>query len=334
MMKNSFLIIICMVLTQITYAKKVKFGVNMSGQTISPNGIHVSGDFQTAAGFSGGNWQSDVTKMTQETADTNIYSVIVDIPAFAKYEYKFVNGDKFYEVEFVPVESRVGYNFNDNRWIYVDSLANDTTYVGAIMFGGNAPAGLTLVRCIIDMQTIPNISNNGVHLAGSFQKWSPTATRLYSFGDSIYEIISYVDTGIYEYKYFNGNTANDAETVPSACATNNNRTIAVLKDTVLNAVCYGKCGACFNTGFSREISMISYSIFPNPSSGWFTLYFNDLNQNHHITLYDAKGAEIGNFDVIQQAEFTIEKTALAPGVYYVGVNKANSYKTFQKVVIN
>ncbi|MBK8686726.1 MAG: hypothetical protein IPN26_18025 [Bacteroidetes bacterium] len=32
------------------FAKKVKFSVNMSGQTLSPNGIHVWGDFQTIIG--------------------------------------------------------------------------------------------------------------------------------------------------------------------------------------------------------------------------------------------------------------------------------------------
>ena len=97
-----------------SFAKKVKFAVDMDTNTVSPNGIHVTGDFQALAGFPGGDWTSNETVCTQEGTST-IYSVIVDIPAFAKYEYKFVNGDQFYEVEFVPVESRVGYDFDDNR---------------------------------------------------------------------------------------------------------------------------------------------------------------------------------------------------------------------------
>ena len=110
-------------------AKKVKFAVDMTGQIINTTGIHISGDFQTIAGFPGGDWASNTTPLTQE-GTTDIYSIVVDIPAFAKYEYKFLNGDQFYEAEFVPVESRVGYNFDDNRWIYVDSLADDTSFVG------------------------------------------------------------------------------------------------------------------------------------------------------------------------------------------------------------
>lgn len=85
---------------------------------------------------------------------TAIYSIVVDVPAFHKYEYKFVNGDLFYGTEFVPLESRVGYEFNDNRWIYVDSLDNSVTDIGAIVFSGNAPAGQKLVRFLVDAKNI------------------------------------------------------------------------------------------------------------------------------------------------------------------------------------
>jgi len=35
------------------FAKKVKFQVDMTGQTVSANGVHVAGNFQAAAGASG-----------------------------------------------------------------------------------------------------------------------------------------------------------------------------------------------------------------------------------------------------------------------------------------
>ena len=88
-MKKIFLIISLVSVISFAHAKKVKFAVNMTGQTISTYGVHVAGDFQTIAGFTGGDWASNTTLMTQE-ADTNIYSIVVDIPAFSKYEYKFL----------------------------------------------------------------------------------------------------------------------------------------------------------------------------------------------------------------------------------------------------
>ncbi len=316
-----------------SFAKRVKFAVSMLGQDLSPNGIHVTGDFQTSAGYTGGNWQADVTKMVKEL-DTNIYSIIVDIPAFTKYEYKFVNGDKFYEVEFVPVESRVGYNFNDNRWLFVDSLANDTTFVGAILFAGNAPAGLNLVRYMVDMQTVATIALNGVHLAGNFQSWSPNNIRLYSFGDSIYEIISYVNIGDYEFKYYNGNTLANSEIVPQSCAVNSNREIHVSKDTVLSAVCFSKCSSCYNTGFETVMSMINYTVYPNPSSGFITVNFHDNIIYHHITLTDVTGKEIGNYDIYNDTNFKIEKQALSKGIYFVNVFTGNGLRSSQKLVVN
>ncbi|MBL0105706.1 MAG: hypothetical protein IPP51_19130 [Bacteroidetes bacterium] len=108
-------------------AKKVKFAVDMTGIVINVTGMHISGDFQTEIGLQN-DWVSDSTSLYQESADTNIYSIVVDLPAFRLYEYKFLNGDQFYEAEFVPIESRVGYNFDDNRWLYVDSLGDDTTF--------------------------------------------------------------------------------------------------------------------------------------------------------------------------------------------------------------
>jgi len=166
-------------------AKKVKFAVDMTGIVTSTLGIHVVGDFQEAAGYPL-NWDPSATTLTKE-GSTDIYSIIVNIPAFTKYEYRFVNGDQTYESEFVPDESRVGYNFNDNRWMYVDSLANDTSFVGAILFGGNAPAGLSLVRYKVDMKNSLPVSPNGVHVGTDMDAFSPTKVRLYSFGDSIYD---------------------------------------------------------------------------------------------------------------------------------------------------
>lgn len=331
-MYKTIITLILALIVNFSFAKKVKFAVNMSGQTVSPNGVHVTGDFQTAAGYTGGNWLADVTLMKKET-DTNIYSVIVDIPALKKYEYKFVNGDKFYEVEFVPVESRVGYNFNDNRWLYVDSIANDTTFVGAILFAGNAPAGLTLLRFLVDMQSVAAVSSAGVHVAGNYQNWNTTSNRLYSFGDSVYEIISYVDTGNYEYKYYNGNATINSENVPSSCAVGGNRGVYVSKDTVLNAVCFSKCFTCNNTGFETVMSMINHEVFPNPTNGFFTISFNDMIVYHHITLMDVTGKEIGNYDVYNDSSFSIERKYLEPGVYFIDISSGGNLRSSQKLIV-
>ena len=297
----------------------------MTGQTISPNGVHVSGDFQTIAGFSGGDWNSATCTMAQEDT-TNIYSIVVDIPAFMKYEYRFINGDLFYESEFVPVESRVGYDFVDNRWLYVDSLANDTTFVGAILFGGNAPAGKKLVRLLVDMSQ-ETVSAHGVYVAGNYNNWDYKAAALYNFQDNIFEVIQYVDSASYEYKFSNGYNASEAETIPTACATNGSRTITVNIDTILSAVCYASCIAC-QTGIKENEKQL-ISIYPNPSRGNITLA---LNQPHNqITVYDVKGNLLYLYKDFSSSTLTIDN--LKAGAYIVKVSNLKSESFSYKFIV-
>ena len=319
-MKKIFLSLILVTLFSVTYGKKVRFACDMTGLVVNTTGMHVSGDFQTVAGFPGGDWNSATTPLTQE-GTSDIYSIIVDIPAFTKYEYKFVNGDLFYEVEFVPEPSRVGYSFNDNRWIYIDSLANDTTDIGALLFGQNAPAGLTMVRFFVDMANVTP-SPNGVHVAGNFQGFDPAKTILYSFGINntngpyIYEIMAYVPAGIYEYKFFNGNTSGDAETIPGICSVNSNREITVSSDTLLNLVCYGSCIACV-TGINETASLNSLHLAPNPSSGYTVLSMEANPGGANVILNDLAGRVVRQYQNVSESTLKIEKGNLNPGIYFV-----------------
>jgi hypothetical protein len=287
MKKLSLLLILFAFSCNLSFAKKVKFTVDM--RYFNDNlitGIHVAGDFQAVAGYPGGDWQSGTTLMTS-SGDTNYYSVVVDIPAFRKYEYKFINGDQWYEAEFVPFESRVGYNFNDNRWIYIDSLTNDTTNIDPVLFGGNAPEGQFLTRYLVDMSNEATIATDSVHMAGNFQGWNNATHFLFSFTPGIYEIIIHDTAGTHEYKYLNGESMGNFENVPGACSTNGNRTQMVFKDSVLNAVCFSSCGACI-TGISF-LNNSALKIYPNPSLGEFYLTPKNGIREAEVIITDMQG---------------------------------------------
>jgi hypothetical protein len=283
-------IILVLLILQSSFAnaKVVHFVVDMSQQVVNVTGVHIVGDFQTVAGYTGGDWNSATTLMTQMTSDTNMYEVYVNIPAFAKYEYKFVNGDQFYEAEFVPVESRVGYNFNDNRWIYVDSIANDTSYVGALMFAGNAPANKFLIRYLVDLSLESAVNTTGVHLITDYQAFNPAIDILYSFGSNVYEVINYVDAGSYQYKFVNGNSLSDVETVPFACSSPlGYRGITTAIDIVLPVDCFGGCAACSTSGL-LESSHTTFNLFPNPVRDVLAVRFEN-EKNRQIQIYDVNG---------------------------------------------
>lgn len=75
--------------------------VNMSDESISPEGVHVMGDFQAAAGYPA-DWDSGATPMTDQNAD-GTFEVILSVPP-GSYRYVFVNGDTPEDRENPPLD--------------------------------------------------------------------------------------------------------------------------------------------------------------------------------------------------------------------------------------
>ena len=315
----------------LTFAKKVKFSVDMDTNAVNVNGIHITGNFQDEAGFAA-DWDPASTAMTQDISDPSVYNVVVDIPAFREYEFKFVNGIFGYEVEFVPMEARVIYQFNDNRWIYIDSLSNDTQLVKPVIYSGNAPAGKDLLRFRVDMRNVTTLSPKGVHVAGNFQGWDPAITRLYSFDGNIFEYITYVDSGMpaveREFKYYNGNTSGTAEAVPLTCANvGGNRGVYISSDSILSEVCFAACAPCAGNGINYFTDEQRLSVSPNPSAGIFKIESSGATIQS-LKVYSVLGALVaeqtpeGGSAVLQ---------VVHPGVYFLRVT--SNGRTFSEKII-
>ncbi|MES2728128.1 MAG: hypothetical protein V4643_13560, partial [Bacteroidota bacterium] len=69
------------------FAKKVAFVVDMTGQTVSPNGVHVAGSFQ--------NWDPAGTTLLPVPGIPNAYGTILNIDAKQVIEFKFINGNSW-----------------------------------------------------------------------------------------------------------------------------------------------------------------------------------------------------------------------------------------------
>lgn len=326
-MRNTLLTLIFLSVFTMAFAKKVKFSVDMRDQIVNITGVHVTGDFQDEAGYIDGDWQPGTTLMTKEVADTNIYSVIVDIPAFRKYEFFFINGIETYEAEFIPVESRVGYNFNNNRWIWVDSLADDTTDIGAIMFSTNAPQGKTLMRFMVNMQNTASIAPDGVHVAGNFQStWNPEKIMLYSFGNGIYEIIAYADLNTYEFLYYNGNVTQSGEIIPSNCATNAHRTIQLQKDSIFQTVCFSGCVDCNLLSLSNGSLQKHISFFPNPGRN-VNIICDKETEIASVEIFTMEGKQCATEITPHYNGITIEGNQLPSGIYMLNMRDVKGNAT-------
>lgn len=75
---------------------KLKLAINMSNQTVAPEGVHVMGNFQEIAGF-GQNWNPSTTRM-QDINKDGTYEIELIIP-HGNYQFVFVNGNTLLQAE-------------------------------------------------------------------------------------------------------------------------------------------------------------------------------------------------------------------------------------------
>jgi len=245
-MKKLLLMTAALVATTGVFARKVKIQVDMTGQTVSSNGVHVAGNFQTG-NANLPSWNPGAIKLS--TVNGMVRDTIVDLAGGKVYEFKFINGNQWSDNESVPAISQVG-GGNNNRWVWVGE-GTDTLVLPAIKFGGSAPVGQYAVRLKVDMALTASVDTNGVHVAGNFQGWTPGKTRLVNYsGDgkfesTVYQVIAYTGMDTLNYKFLNGNAWGKDESVPSECAVDNNRRVILgMADKNVDAVCYAKCGVC------------------------------------------------------------------------------------------
>ena len=221
--------------TAFAQTHSVTFQVDLGSASANSNGVHVAGSFQS--------WSPSTTSLTQ-VGTSSIYSTTVSVSA-GQLEYKFLNGNAWGDDESVPSAVNVGTNGNGNRWAVISS---DTT-LPAVMFAGAAPAGQKAIQFKVDY-ALQTLSADSAHVAGNFQGWDPAKSQMVNF-DGVYRYIAYVGkTDSTYFKFLNGNTWSDVESVPSSCQAStagiNQGDNRFYTDTVsgIYEVCYNMCGPC------------------------------------------------------------------------------------------
>ncbi len=220
----------------------VTFRVNMSNQVISPNGIHLAGSFN--------NWDADSTAMALVTA--GIYEVTLALDSTSTIQYKFLNGNTFSGEETVPQACGLSNGFGGYNRNYKVPEANATLPLVCFSSCNNCPTNSPLVNVTFRVN-LGNLqaSANGVHLTGSFVNWDADSIQMIPVGGNLYEATLSLDsTSSIQYKFLNGNTFSNEESVPSTCGISNgfggyNRSLNVpQQNTVLFPVCFAACTAC------------------------------------------------------------------------------------------
>ena len=235
----------------------VTFRVDMTYQTVSPNGVHLAGTFN--------DWNTSVTPMAAGT--NNVYTATVMLPPGTMQLFRFVNGNDSSGYESVPAEcgspSALGGYDRYFTIPYSDTTLTSVCFSSCVECGSMPQYVNVTFR--VDMHH-EIVSINGVHIAGSFQGWQPESTPMVTSGDTVYTYTQTFLSGTeIQYRFVNGNTSNDLESVPAECAANGNRFLTIpLADTVLNLVCFSSCEACTpltyaNVTFRVDMSLSSVS---------------------------------------------------------------------------
>lgn len=313
-------------------AKHVRFAVNMqySGM-LNSNDAYMTSTFQSAIGM-GGDLTHGYLQLTQSATDTNIYTAIYNIPAFQMYEYQFELGATGYDLENIPVESQS--LLNGYRWLYIDSLSNDTLNLPAVYYSGNNSATEIMYRFKVNMSN-ETISPNGVHIAGNFQNNDPAASIMYSFGNDVYEYMAYLTPGIQvDYKFFNGNTISSSELVPFACGLGASRIISNIDSAqILPTVCFSSCADCAPLIASNFAQNDAYNLSPNPMNLNSTLIFNDNAISHSVSIYDMQGRMVKQMNIIQINKVEIYREMLDASCYFIQiVNERNEFTTMKLII--
>jgi hypothetical protein len=237
--------------------QQVQFQVNMRDQAISPQGIFLAGTFN--------GWSTTATQMT--VSDSTIYSVTVPLISDSIYYYKFVNGNTTGGYETVPAECGVFDGNTYNRAI--TPPAGDTTLPEVCFSSCAACPPQSLVTFQVDMRD-QIISPQGVHLAGSFNNWSTTATPMTLSASTVYAVsLLLLTDSSCMYKFVNGNTSGGYEVVPAECGVLYQggyvRSLTVPEvETVLTDICFSECDTCPPQSFvTFRVDMNDQSVDPN-----------------------------------------------------------------------
>ena len=217
----------------------------------------------------------DVPRLTDADGDS-IYTGTLSLAAGHGNVFTYKLGAYYPGIEEVPGENGAMDNeagFGADKTFYIPTDASGTVALETV-FGDNNPMNPFLPRTItlnLDMRD-HEPSEDGVHVAGSFQGWDPAATELLDPDrDGIFSVDIHANAGdtIY-YKFINGNAWGSDEGVEDlACGGaggfGSDRWLEVPDmNTSLAPVCFRECISCEESYVTFHVDMAEVeTISPN-----------------------------------------------------------------------
>ena len=216
----------------------VRFRVDMANEEVSPFGVHVAGDFQ--------GWDPAATELTDEDGDM-VYETVqsFDADSMEQIVFKFINGNAWSDpTELIDVACG---DDTGNRVLPLDATdillsanVSGSPYCFSSCQSCVAPLAVTFN---IDMSVVASVSENGVHLAGSFQGWDPAGTPMMDNGDGTWSVTVEMEPGTYEFKFINSNDwdGNEENMEGTGCNVGGNRIASFDANNSTYTACFNTC---------------------------------------------------------------------------------------------
>lgn len=220
----------------------VTFHMDMSEFQGSFETVNLNGDFNS--------WCGTCIEMHDDDGD-GVYSTTVDIEQ-ATIEYLFTtNGWDGVQESFSPGEPcTLTTGIYTNRYAEVEGEIQD---LGVVCFNScascestNSGGNTSMVTFLVDMNQESEVSAAGVHIAGDFQGWDPSASPLSDAdGDGLWETTILLDQGEHVFKFINGDSWLDGvENLNGACSDGQgNRLLTLGSESFTSLACFNSCEA-------------------------------------------------------------------------------------------
>jgi hypothetical protein len=253
-----------------------------------------------------------------------IWSYTITVNSGSTFQYKFINGNAWTGEETVPMECGNPNGLGGFNRIF--TVGNNDVTLNTVCFGEcagcNTGADIA-VTFQVNMSEVPAISPSGVHLIGSFQNYDPSATPMTDMGNGIYSVQLAIPSGSFLfYRFINGNSLNETESVPFTCGVLNNGgyyervTQLDTTTTVLPLVCFNECADCGNEITDLHASPIS--LYPNPTSNQCNILSDEMIER--IQVYDATGRLMLNEQALWLNSYSLNTSIWENGTYWLVVN--------------
>lgn len=289
--------------------QSVTFSVDMSGQTVSPNGVHIAGNFQA--------WDPGATQLNLTSGD--IYETTVTIlSSISTLQYKFVNGNDWGNEE-IPGEGCA--NAENNRAFVISGGGNEIS-IPTEPFGGCENAFQTKsVTFSVDMDG-QEISAAGVHIAGDFQGWDPAASEMTNTTANIYSFTVElpVTQVAVQYKFINGNEWGMDEDPPEDCENADNNRFAILtvstEAIVLPTYLFGSCSSLTSVDNTWQPELFQVRADDALHIKWQT----ETTGNVTVSVFDLNGRRVfteKSNNIGQLEQRTISTDNFGAGLFFI-----------------